>query len=311
MFKFLFQKIKHLKRDLLSRYFLLRYFKVLSLIRRTWIQDYDPSISCIIFSKDRAIQLYALLRSFERTKIGECKVIVIIKADSDIQIKSYQQVEDYFDENVKFIYQTDHQSFQSSLAFALARVNSSKLFFLVDDIIFTETTDYHYLSKIDLMNCIPSLRLGLNISYCYTSSHSQSPPSRSISNNKFVTWKWKAGEFDWNYPLSVDGNIFYTNEVRIWVKYLTFSSPNTFENIIQRFNYIYLQKIGICFHKSRLFNLPVNCVQHDFKNRHGSFDTDFLLDKWFSNKCIDIDKFMGYMNSSPHEEMDLEFVERN
>lgn len=251
------------------------------------------------------MQLDCLLRSMQSCVVGEYHAFVIVKADSTDHFDSYQELESVYGKRVSFIYQSEFSSFKSALCNALSCVRSNKLFFLVDDIIFTDIVDLGDICDISLVDYIPSLRLGLNIQHCYTSSTIQPLPRFISAFGDFLSWKWSHGLYDWNYPLSVDGNIFFSDEVRIWVNYLDYTSPNTFEHSLQVFNSNYFSKLGVCYLKSRLFNNPINCVQTDYSNLHGSCDTDYLLLQWKQSKRIDADYFLRFENSSPHQEVPL------
>lgn len=279
-------------------------------ILRSWKASHPNLISAIVFSKDRAMQLHALLASFFETKIGECSIVVIYKCSNGEHKKAYKIVEQIFGEKVKFFDQESHLSFRDCLEFVVSQTPSGKLFFLVDDIVFTEDVDYPILASLDLTETIFSLRMGEHLVYSYVVDKIQPLPAALVRNKQFLSWKWSEGVHDWRYPLSVDGHIFSTEEVRLFVKYLDFSSPSSFENSLQNLRYIYLNKRGLSYKKARIVNIPANIVQNEVNNFHGSVHQEDLLRQWLNGMAIDHLKFRGLVNHSVHQEVDFHLIKR-
>ena len=166
----------------------------------------ENSLGCVVFSMDRALQLDGLLRSFFLNKKGDCDIKVIYRTSNDEHKKSYQEVEARFKGKVEFFEETG--SFKSTLVNVLNQLKSGKLFFLVDDIIFTENFDCGFLSKIDTSKYIFSLRMGNHLNYSYVVDKAQRLPGFIDKNDEYLYWDWSKSELDWAYPLSVDGHIF-------------------------------------------------------------------------------------------------------
>jgi hypothetical protein len=134
----------------------------------------DNSLGCIIFSKDRALQLDGLLRSFYLNKIGECRIIVIYSSSSNEHKKAYIEVIDRHKKEVVFV--EEFGGFKPTLVKVLNFIETAKVFFLVDDIIFIEPVDFDYLSRIDTSKFIFSLRMGNHLSNSYVVSKDQGLP---------------------------------------------------------------------------------------------------------------------------------------
>ena len=145
-----------------------------------------PGIATIIFSKDRAIQLCALLETFFLNKKGDCKVVVIYKASTNKHKFAYDELVNIYGGNVDFISETEHGGFKASLKVAIGCISLGKIFFLVDDIVFTEPVDFDLLSQIDLRNHIFSLRMGRNLSYSYVVSSEQELPREIKRSDNFI-----------------------------------------------------------------------------------------------------------------------------
>ena len=288
----------------------LTHFSLIYQIRRSWQHNCNGDITAVVFSKDRAMQLHALLSSFFDTKIGECGIVVIYKSTTEAHKKAYEEVAGIFRNQVGFIEQDAYPSFRSCLKHTVSRLPNGKVFFLVDDIVFTEEVDYRFLAAQDLSNTIFSLRMGKHLDYSYTVSLDQPLPESLLTKDGYLVWKWSEGKLDWGYPLSVDGHVFSIAEVLLWITHLKFSSPSSFEGSLQKLSPVYSKKFGMSFMKARLVNIPANKVQNEVNNLHGDVHQDDLLQQWFDGLAIDHTKFRGWINHSVHQEADFHLIKR-
>jgi hypothetical protein len=268
----------------------------------------NEDIVAIVFSMDRALQLDALLRSFLLNKNGDCKLIVLYKASDDRHRKAYLDLLGIYGNEFSFIEQNN--SFKLSLLSILKSLNQDKLFFLVDDIVITENIDFNLLSKTDTTKEIFSLRMGLNLNYSYVVKKQQELPAFNIESDEYLTWNWRNGNYDWGYPLSVDGHVFSKNEILLLAEFFEYNAPNSFESVLQEELSLFSHKVGRSYMKSRIVNNPCNKVQNEVSNFHGSLHQDDLLKIWNAGMQIDISYFQGIVNKSVHEEIPLNFISR-
>jgi hypothetical protein len=285
-------------------------YSLICQIRKLWKSKNYSNINTIVFSKDRAIQLHALLSSFFNTKIGECGIVVIYAASTVAHKKAYDEVITIFQKRVNFVEQGAFSSFKNCLLNTVSNLPNGKIFFLVDDIVFTEMVDYRFLAYLDLSDTIFSLRMGDHLNYSYVVTSKQPLPEALEIHDGCLIWEWSKGSFDWGYPMSLDGHLFITSEVLLWIKKLEFSSPSSFENSLQILKLVYNSKRGMSFRKSRLFNIPANKVQNEVDNLYGSEHQDDLLQRWNDGLAIDHLQFSGLNNYSVHQEMDFKFIKR-
>ncbi len=268
------------------------------------------AVECIVFSKDRPMQLHALLASYCEKVSGPALVHVLYLASNDRYERAYHDVMRVFDGRpVQFIRQT---KFRDDLIGMLRRMRSSKVFFLVDDILFLENVDLADFAAVDPSVIIASLRLGANLKKCYTLQRTQPLPpfiKRPVGKEK-ILWRWDDGRYDWAYPASVDGHLFATAEILLITEVTSFNSPNTFEDALTSFSTCFQDRLGACYPKSVIVNIPWNKVQSDNKNIHGRIHQEYLLEKWELGYQIDYRRFYGYVNQSAHEELDLLLVFR-
>lgn len=270
----------------------------------------------IVFSMDRAMQLHALLGSYRDHASSAPPVTVIYRVSSEQHEIAYREVIREFSDIVETAVKQDTREQFRGLVIDVMRRSQAKLFFfLVDDNIFIEPVDISEFASHSTAFSIPTLRLGENLEKSYTMNKVQSKPpliefaepvaagSRTCSD--LLAWRWCDGELDWGYPLSVDGHFFQREEFLAMVEATEFDSPNTFEGNLQLFNSAYQWRIGICYRKSRLVNIPYNRVQSDIENIHGDVHQGYLLEKWNEGYRIDRFAYYGMTNESAHQEMPL------
>lgn len=281
----------------------------------------QASVSCIIFSKDRPMQLHALLQSMALNVDG-IELIQVIYAASNPDFEVAYETVIRLNQGANLIFVNESKSdasFSKLVTRSLGKVDSHATFFLVDDIVFTRRIDIQAAASLATETCIPSLRLGLNIRHNYmTQTALRKPPLRkhkvppsgptSISRKPecaIYSWNWGSGEGDWGYPLSLDGNIFTTSYLRNLLRKLFFNSPNTLEQAMQCDIKSFVRRIGICGEFSMIVNLPINRVQQDFNNSFGTIHQNELLSKWREGYSIDITEMLDLVNVSVHQDIPI------
>ena len=269
----------------------------------------------IIFSYDRPLQLYALLESVDRYISGLNKIAIIYRTTSQKYQDAYMQVQHEF-EHVQFIHQgaNPKADFKPLLLEAI-RNGSEHILFAVDDII---VTDY-----IDLTECIQALeqnnaygfylRLGRNIVHNYTQNCPLPMPNFHTMTPNIVSWSFKLNQFDaWNYPHTVDMALYRTKDIMHDLTNLTYSSPNSLEGRWHDLSKKRAKnKIGLCYEHSKMINIPLNRVQHEFNNKNMQlWSAAELLDFFNQNLKIDINLLYQYRNRSVHMDYEPVFILR-
>lgn len=267
------------------------------------------TVECIVFSKDRAMQLHGLLATMLENVSPALPVHVLYRASSPAHQKAYDDVNDMFrEQNVRFIQQTNDCSFKQDLMEILFPLTCDMLFFLVDDILFIEPVDLRDFLKFDPDEFVPSLRMGRNLNRCYVLQTPQSLPNflnHPSGGSDKIIWQWDKAELDWSYPLSVDGHFFSRREMSTMAALLSFNAPNSFEDQLQIFKPLFHTRYGIGYKKSRIVNIPCNRVQTEIKNLSGNTHPDELLAQWQKGYQIDYEKLFGMTNESAHQEITL------
>ena len=261
-------------------------------------KEYKDTIEGIVFSKDRPIQLFALLESYYKYCDDAVPLYIIYKASDNEYENGYEEVKSYFKKNE--VYFIKESSFRNDLINIFHKIQSSHLFFLVDDNVFKSNFSFNdFLTFANKEDYIFSLRLGKNLDYCFTKNITQGLPKLK-KEGKFLTWDWSSGESDWNYVFSVDGHIYKTKDVLEMTKLISFKAPNSYETNMNIFRYLLRRKKGLCYPNSVLINVCLNRVQNEVENISGDISVSELLKIWHENRKIDIDYFHDIENQSAH-----------
>ncbi|MCJ7714628.1 hypothetical protein MUO66_09270, partial [Candidatus Bathyarchaeota archaeon] len=195
----------------------------------------EAGLSCIVFSKDRAIQLYAMLETYFKFVKDAVPLTIIYHASNEFHEKSYSEVAVLFQKyNGKLKFVREDLSFRESLLAVLAGIRTKNLFFLTDDTIFIREVSLKYASLIDPIHFILTFRHSPHLCYCYTAGVKQKPPSFIHFPNKLklIKFNWFEQKYHWADPWSVDGHVFSTLEVLILSRISDFKTPNSYESIL-------------------------------------------------------------------------------
>jgi len=255
------------------------------------VYELNKGISGIVFSKDRAMQLQALLSSYFFYTKNYAALTILYTCSTEEHRKSYAILKDEMKAYpVNFI---QEDLFALQLRYLVKNTASDRIFFMTDDGLFVDHYDLHDSLQFDPVKNIFSLRLGVDMDFCYSYNRPQQIPAFKEfpqSDNDFKTWKWSAMKDspDWIYPLSVDATIFLKSEVAIMLEALEFKNPNSLEYQMQQYNDLFICRNGICYDKVKYVNVPCNIVQTEFDNiSTGAFSTAELLKLFLDGKRID------------------------
>jgi hypothetical protein len=290
----------------------LKTFKLSKIYRHSMEGLKDPkktevSLEIVIFSKDRPLQLLALLESLQHFSVPVILPHIIYNAKDLNYQKAYDDLFQRFPHLYKSTINDRELGFKRTLENLITDLISDKITFFVDDIIVKNTINWIKILSFDSNKVIPSLRLAPHLKFCYTTNDYQLLPPLKSKDDGFW-WFWKEGEYDWKYPLSVDGNVFSRIEFLNMIKKLEFKAPNTLELRLQKFNHLFLNRLGFCFSETIIVNNPINKVQSEINNLHGKIHQDELLNLWSQQKRINYLQFQGLKNVSAHQELDFTYI---
>ena len=261
-------------------------------------------IDIVIFSKNRPMQLFALLDSMSKLTDHEkaANITVVYKYDEKY-VPAIEQIKQEFS---KFSFK-EQANFKNDVTNVLASTFNRFCTFLVDDIVFKEPISFANVCQLLETNSSVlnfSMRMGTHLNFCYPINSPQPIPDGMIQNGMFV-WQWRNAQGDWGYPLSLDGHVFRKNDITRWISRIEFSNPNQLEDRMQIAKMENLETHCVCTTTSCIVNLPINRVQDEYKNRCGDEDPEVLLGLWNEGKRINIDAILGLNNTSAHFPMPL------
>ncbi len=269
----------------------------------------------IVFSKDRALQLHALLASYYEKVTAPIPLHILYDTSSPAHQAAYEEVFSLFaGRQASFTKQKSNESFADDLIKLLGAIEAEKVLFLVDDNLFIEEVDMRDFTKYDTDKFVPSLRMGLNLDRCYVLQQKQPLPAlwrpEAPEEKDKLCWHWHQGVLEWGYPLSVDGHLFSTQEMTAMAKLISFRAPNTFEDNLQKFYRLFSPRLGVSYRKSRIVNIPCNKVQKENDNICGNVTPDFLLEKWQQGLQMNYRQLYGFQNNSVHQDIAFELIPR-
>lgn len=263
-------------------------------------QKVDIPLNIIIFSKDRACQLDLLLTSMHKMfkEYAQYNINVLYTSSADEYESAYTKLK-RMHQHIKLI---SEQDFRGDLI-SLINPENNYTVFLVDDDVWKEPftikcNELKALEEDDDILCL-SLRLDQNLTYCYTLNVDMKTPVFSSNS----TWEWGKFSDDFGYPMSLDGHIFRTKDITPLVSQLPYNTPNTLEAALSK-NPPNRHKM-ICMEKAPIFNIPINKVQTQYSNRHGSVSAEYLNKLFNSYYRISLAPLIGYNNKACHQEVDV------
>jgi hypothetical protein len=256
----------------------------------------------LVFSRNRTFQLDCFLRSAKQNaQINMKNVSVLYRYDFDFSESLEVLKLEYPD--CTFINETNFRE----QTIEWVEKSTDTISFATDDALFTREVKSDFATEILRHNSeifTVSLRLGMNLEWCYPTNQYQHIPNGNVSNSQLFVWDASQAQCDWGYPLSVDGHIYRKHEILKILKRTSFTNPNTLEANIQAMK-PFIQHTSCCFLKSSYFNSPLNMVQSVFNNRSGQVSIEELEKVYRSGKRIDSSLIKNFHNLSAHQEVNL------
>lgn len=263
-------------------------------------------IPAIVFSRDRACQLDALLHSIREFAFGLFSPLHVLYTSSDVDFEQgYARCSD--EHSAVFVREANFR--EDTL---LLLPEDGPVCFFTDDDVF-----YRWVARVPIPEALEdeqilgfSLRLGLNTSYCYPLAQVQPPPQAS-ERRGFVTWPWAFASHDFGYPLSLDGHVLRAADVRTLVNGYDFTNPNQLEEILARQASRLSHRPELAsFTESTLVGIPANIVNLTHPNRFGALATArelnerYLAGERINRVAMDFAQVIG-----AHQEIPLAFRE--
>lgn len=271
----------------------------------------NDKITGLIFSKDRAMQLQAVLESF----IMHCgdpdriQLKVLYKASRNSSHRLYDKLKSTFT-NVTFI---NESAFRQQVIDITSE--SRHILFMVDDNIFVR--DFKLADIIDNLTANPdaigfSLRLGRNTCHNYNRNVDMTLPDFQIAADGILKYDWTDQKYDFGYPLEVSSSVYRTEEILPLLQQLDFPNPNMLEGLMAANTNLYRQARStlLCYNLSVTFCNPINLVQTVCTNKTGNNDqysAENLAAMFAEGHSIDINQYNGLIPFGCHQDVELFF----
>jgi len=269
-------------------------------------------INFIVFSKDRAAQLDLFIRSakicFKEFDDVEIKVLYKYSND-DFKLGYEKLISNNKYRNISFLNETD---FRTNLINFLNPTNRYTVFFLDDNVFINpfslKDSIFETLYQENML-CV-SLRLNPNLTYCYPASLNLKKPNIFYKNDNYnqINWSRELHNGDYGYPMSVDGHVYLTSDIQPYILNLQYRNPNDLEGQMAR-QPLFRKNIMSFYNYSIIFNNPLNKVQTNNPNKHGSISAESINSIYINNDSHKQIKYnmLGFNNSACHQEFEIEF----
>lgn len=300
----------------------------------------------IVFSRDRALQLDATLRSFSQ-HAGEDSHIVLFalyRTKSPRHAAQYEELARYYRGSVQFVRET---AFRKQVLQILGSPSASAgrprrsflleklwppsapshlerekptdyLLFLVDDCLFVRSI--RLADAQEALESSPdalgfSFRLGQNTTRSYVLGRSQMLPSFQPVGDGILKYDWTRADADFGYPLEISSSMYRSETILHLLTRLQFEDPNTLESqlSLQARRLARRMPFLLCPEQSVAFSAPMNRVQEVYSNRsavNAAYAPEALADRFDQGERINVRAFTGFVPSACHQEVGLTFERR-
>ena len=281
-------------------------------------QDGEALNHVIAFSKDRAMQCEAMIRSYDTHANGEGFTgtdtvrTVLFKASTPQHARQYAQLEKTHGHRWNFVKEGMFKQDVMKLV-----PDSGPLLWIVDDTIFFRPFNLgvmaeHLKYRTSVLGF--SLRLGANTDYCYPISRRQVPPTMNEDNaaNPVCEFEWYGADGDFGYNFDVSSSMYRAEDVKSAIDSGGFSGPNSLESeLCVVANRIATTKPKtLCYKTSVACAVPLNVTQSVVPNRSGSRSdrsVAALAAMFDEGWRVNVDALKGFVTNAAHEEIDLTF----
>ena len=256
-------------------------------------------IHCLVFSKDRAMQLDAFLRSQDEHAPYESVTVLCSFTENLDVADSYSILRSEY-HTVTMLHEGPSASPHESLVRWWLQHHERVVFHTDDDVFFrkadllpTELGEWQTISY----------RLGGNTRYCHPLDRPQAlPPS--------AHWKWREADGDFGYPLCLNATVYRSADLLPLLQGWHFQNPTELEAGLAYRAELYRPEWMTAPLHSCCVSLPHNRVSSSSGCRTGSnplWQPDSLRDLYLDGYRIDLDR-MDFSNIvGAHQEVPLRF----
>jgi glycosyltransferase involved in cell wall biosynthesis len=268
----------------------------------------------VVFSKDRPLQLDAVLTSLELNfaDLGLARVCVLYTTSSDEYEALYRTVAAEH-RRTEFRRESDFKADLIDLA-----AGSRFLMFVVDDTLFVGAASVGVPVRVLQADkaCLGfSYRLGRNTTYCYPKDREQRLPGFRSSGEGTLTFDWPGADADFGYPLELSSSLYRSSDMAPLLGRLRYRNPNTLEGELARVARTLARRMPClaCYEQSVAFSVPANMVQTTWQNRFDGrpeLDPQSLAREFALGRRLDVGHYRGHVARAAHEELPFVYTQR-
>jgi hypothetical protein len=267
-----------------------------------------------ILSKDRPLQLDALLRSMNAMLAATADCVLLYKASSDRYRSAYADVlERHKRMNLDVIIEQD---FKADVINIVRSRQYERIVFLVDDLVFIAPVNLKEILALDPNLATYSLRLGKRICWSQPLNIATDNPPFLLLDGlpaDWLAWLWVNGKGDWQGANCLDGNVLSRTMVLAALEHpiaARIAGPQTLEMSLHASGIA--TRIGICNAQPQVVNLAFNRVSEEsYLYPHGTLDADKLLGAWETGYQMNISSIRTIEANSCHIICDLPLQRRS
>lgn len=265
-------------------------------------------INLIVWSKDRACQLDALLRSIEKYAPGIFDPYIVYIASSKEYGMAYGQLQNEMMEKDQYCLLVDEKNFYSDTMMGLEFNENPYCAFCTDDtLLFRDCSTF----KPSMLDDIPifSFRYGLNtIVQDYHTGRKQPPLRNFKDEGDTIVWKWSdyIPTDNYGYPFGLDLHVYRSDLIIKTLGNTQFNTSNQLETILFH-RRLQAPQLIRSFRYSAAVNVPVNNISGVTRSGETySYTIEELNQQFLDGRRINIDKIVPTTIVGSHQELPLE-----
>jgi hypothetical protein len=267
-----------------------------------------------ILSKDRPLQLDALLRSMTEMVTTTSDCVVLYKTSNERYRSAYADVfERHKEMNLDNVVEED---FRADVFNVIKSRTCERVAFLVDDLVFIAPVNLTEVLALDPKVATYSLRLGKRI--CWSQPlgiATDNPPFLKLEDlpGDWLAWLWVNGKGDWHGANCLDGNVLSRAMVSEALDHplaARIAGPQSLEMSLNASGVA--TRIGVCNVEPQVVNLAFNRVSDEgYWYPHGTLGADKLLEAWESGYQLNLSSVRTIEANSCHIICDLPLHRRS
>lgn len=277
----------------------------------------------------RPMQLHACLESLAShlgRSIPHLDIVVVYRGCDEEYNKVRREVQPLFPKSTKITLRPERVFFDDVVGM-VANSYYRYVLLCVDDTIFVR--ELPLVDACRILDSRPdvltvSLRLSRETNRCYMSGgtrqswHKLSERQES-PDGRIFSYHWTESPHDYGYPMDVSSSIYRQSDLlhiiqTLSVEYSKFSKPTTMESWMATWckgtgkDWCLKRPRIACADMSSAFSAPLNVVQTETENAHGSmYTSEDLLRRYRNGERIRVELFKDRVTKAVHEEVELKF----